>query len=117
MHISTVNISPHMIDSASNTSTTNIMSHVFFRLVYSELTFTYHKGQLGRRNGVSPNSFAFLFCILCEVFTLALLLNVANLNIYLLMKEKKNKKALYRRKLGFFRVSETQYLTHTYGLD
>ena len=33
----------------------NIMSRVGFRLGYLKLTLTYSKGQLGRRNGVSPN--------------------------------------------------------------
>ena len=40
----------------------NIMSYVGFRLAHLELTLTmtYSKGQLGRRNGVSPNNLAFL---------------------------------------------------------
>ena len=51
MHISFVNISETVIDSAKITIALNIMSHIDFRLAYLVLTLTYSKSQLGRRNG------------------------------------------------------------------
>ena len=63
MRISTVNILKIITDRADITIDPNIMLHVGFRLVYLELTLTYSKGQLGRRNDVSLNILTFLLIV------------------------------------------------------
>ena len=80
---------------ANTTIATNVMSPVGF-IVELDLILTYSKGQLGRRNGVSPNIFGLavvvvvVVVIIIIIIIIIIIMIIIHLFILLLLQQKYN---------------------------